>query len=114
MPEGHPLRLDAGARAAPEQGHERDLAGTRLVEARRLRRTRIHGRHREVRGDVAKRMAVADREVVEPALDARIPADREVRLEALDIEGAAMNATDAEPWIAGLARRKGHCEIELP
>src|SRR6185369_12029997 len=58
-------------------------------------------------------MHVADREVVEAALDAGVAADRKIGLIALEIECAAMNATDAQLDIAGRARRQAHREVTL-
>ena len=59
-------------------------------------------------------MRIADREIVQPALDAGIPANRKIRLVAVDVERAAMDAADAEPFIAGFAGRQRHRQIVLP
>ena len=58
-------------------------------------------------------MRVADRQVVQPALDARVAADREVRLIAVDVERAAVDAADAQPRVAGFARRQRHRQVVL-
>ena len=59
-------------------------------------------------------MRVADRQVVQPALHARVSADREIRLIPVDVERAAVDAADAQPRVAGVARRQRHREVVLP
>ena len=73
----------------------------------------IYRRHRQVFRDVTKRMRVAYREIVQPALDAGIPANRKIRLVPLNVKRAAVNATDTEPFIAWFARRQRHRQIVL-
>src|SRR5260370_319812 len=48
-------------------------------------------------------MRVAYREIVEAALHARVPANREVRLVSANIKGAAMHATNTESLISQFA-----------
>src|SRR5258707_6900163 len=58
-------------------------------------------------------MRVADREIVEAALHARVPANREVRLVSANIKGAAMHATNTESLISQFAGWERHRQIVL-
>ena len=97
----------------PEQRDQRDAAGARIVEAGRLRSTRVNCRYRQILGHVAERMGVAYREIIQSALHACIPANRKVRLVPVNVKRATVDATDAEPFVARLARRQRHRQIVL-
>jgi hypothetical protein len=58
-------------------------------------------------------MRVAYCKIIQAALDACIPANWKVRLVPVNIKRAAMNATDAEPFISGFARGQRHRQIVL-
>ena len=90
----------------PEQRDECHAARAGLVEVRGLGCTGVDGRDRRSLGDVTERMRVTDREIVEPALDARIATNREVGLIAVHVERAAMDASDAYSRVTGFAGRE--------
>jgi hypothetical protein len=94
-PKSHRLGIDARAEAAPEQGYERNPARAGIIEACGLGSARIYRRHGQILGDVAERMGVADRKVIQPSLNACISPNGKVRLIPLDVECAAVNATDS-------------------
>ena len=58
-------------------------------------------------------MCVAYCEIVQSALDACIPANGKVRLVSVNVKRAAVDASDAEPFIARFARRQRHRQIVL-
>src|SRR5207245_9751496 len=91
---------DGWAPSVPEQCGGCDRAGAGLVKARGFRSARVYRRDRQSWGDVAEGMRVAYCEIVQPSLDACIPANREVRLVALNIKRTAVDATDTEPFVA--------------
>ncbi len=97
-----------------EQRDDCDAAGARLVEVRGLGRARVDGRNGQAVRDVSERMRVADGQVVQPALDARVAADREIGLIAFDVERAAVDAADAQSRVACLARWQRHRQVVLP
>src|SRR5713226_7723760 len=58
-------------------------------------------------------MRVAYCEIVQPALDARIAANRKVRLKARNVKRAAMDAPNPYPCITGFAGGKRHRQVVL-
>ena len=90
----------------PEERDECHVAGVGLVEGRGLRRAGVNSRDRRSRGDVTKRMRVTDREIIEPAMHARVATNREVGLIAVHVERAAMDASDSYSCVTGFAARE--------
>src|SRR5260370_37975565 len=101
LPERHRLGIDARPRAAPEHGYESDTARTPFLEAGGFRRTGIHRGNRQFCSYVTKRMCVANGEIVQPPLDARVAANRKVGLVPLQIKRRAMDAADTQALIPG-------------
>src|SRR5215831_15628089 len=58
-------------------------------------------------------MSVAYCEIVEAALLSRIARDREIRLVAVKVERASVNAADAHSCITSFARWKRHGQVAL-
>jgi hypothetical protein len=58
-------------------------------------------------------MRVTYREIVQPTLDARIATNREVRLIAVDVERAAMDAPYAYSRVTRFTRGKRHRQVVL-
>src|SRR5687767_13684726 len=85
-PEADGRRFDSWTGSVAEQRNECDVAGTRLVEVRRFGSPGVDRRDGQTVGDVPERMCVTDRQVVQPALHARVAADREIRLIPGDVE----------------------------
>src|SRR5260370_37652123 len=112
-PERNRLRHYARPQPVPEQSDECHAAGAGLVEVRGRGGSGVHGWDRRSLGDVTERMRVTYREIVQPPLDARIATNREVRLIAVHVERAAMDAPDAYPCVTGFAGRKRHREVLL-
>src|SRR5579871_159737 len=98
---------------APEQCNERDSAGAGVVEARGFRSTRIDCRHWQALGNVAERVRIAYREIVQSALHARVPANGKVRLVSVNVKRGPVNTADAEPLVSGCARWQRHRKIVL-
>ena len=98
------LRFDPRTHPVPEQRHQCDRPGTRLVEVRRLGSTGVYRRHRRAFGDVAERMRIADGEVVQSTQDAGIAANREIGLLPVHIERAAVYASNSDALILCFAR----------
>jgi hypothetical protein len=113
-PERDRLGINARTPAATKQCNECDIPGAGLVEACRFGGARVYGRYRQIWRHVAEGMRIAYCEIVQSSLDSCIPANWKVRLVAINVERAAMNAPDPEPFIAGFAGRERHRQIILP
>src|SRR5712692_6031328 len=112
-PERDWLRHDARPRPVPEQRDDRHAPGARLIETCGLGGAGVDGWDRRRIGHVTERMRVADREIVQPTLDARIATNREVRLIAVDIESAPMDTSNPYSCVTRFAGGKGHRQVVL-
>ena len=113
-PEPHRLGVDARPQPAPEQSYKSDSPSRSLVKTCRFGSAWIHSGHGQILRNIAEGMRVTDREIVKPSQNAGISANGKVRLIPLDVKRAAVNATNAQPMVTGIARRERHREIILP
>ena len=99
-PEPDALKFDPRPQTVPKQRHESNAAGTRFVEVGGLGSAGIYGWYRRVLGNVPESMRVADGKLVQPTLHSSVPAYRKIRLIAVHVEGATVNASNPDTFVS--------------